>query len=66
MFPIKMVSTCSYGPIRKGQEYKIIQEGYDWYAVKTGKGIIYADKWMFTDERPEDAGEDYGDVDYRV
>lgn len=57
-----IATEVSYG-IRKGLEYTILGEGYDWYAVKTKKGIVYADKWIFTDERPTDAAEDFGDFD---
>lgn len=37
----------SYGLIKKGQDYTILNEGCDWYLVKVKGKAYYTFKWVF-------------------
>lgn len=43
-------AVISYGPFKRGHDYKVIDEGYDWYLIAVGGSAIYAFKWIFDND----------------
>jgi len=45
--PWLLEATSNYGPLKKGVDYFILDEGRDWYLAScNGKGV-YVFKWVF-------------------
>lgn len=42
-------ATSSYGPIKRRQEYRVLNEGFDWYLVSVKGKAVYVFKWVFED-----------------
>lgn len=40
----------SYGLLKRGHDYKIVDEGYDWYLVATRGKSVYVPRWVFDDD----------------
>ena len=37
----------NYGILKRGQDYRVIEEGYDWSLVAVKGKTIYVPKWVF-------------------
>jgi len=44
---IMMTALTNYGPLKKGRDYRVINEGSDWVLVATQGKAIYVFKWVF-------------------
>ena len=42
-----MTALTSYGPLKKGRDYRVLDEGLDWVLVATHGKAIYVFKWVF-------------------
>lgn len=54
-----MLAVINYGNIRKGNFYKIILEGYDWYKILINGAPRYTPKWVFGDIIEEEVEEEH-------
>ena len=40
-------SRTNYGPCKKGQDYRVLNDGFDWYLISVGGKAVYVPKWVF-------------------
>ena len=40
-------ATLSYGPLKKRHDYKVLDDGYDWYKISVKGKIVYVPKFVF-------------------
>ena len=40
----------NYGMFKRGCDYKVVKEGYDWCLVAVKGKTIYVPKWVFENE----------------
>ena len=45
-----LTAHVNYGLIKKGQDYSVLSEGYDWYLMRVQGKAIYVNKWVFEDD----------------
>jgi len=43
-------AVCNYGPIKKRQDYRVLNEGMDWYLMAVKGKPVYVPKWVFEDK----------------
>lgn len=43
----KLYAVMSYGPIKQGQEYVLLSEGYDFFKVRCQGKVVHAFKFVF-------------------
>lgn len=43
-------ATCNYGPIKRRQDYRVLNEGFDWYMVAVRGKVIYVPKFVFEED----------------
>jgi hypothetical protein len=42
-------AVVNYGPIKRRQDYRVLNEGKDWYLVAVRGKSVYVPKWVFED-----------------
>jgi hypothetical protein len=40
-------SLTDYGPCKKGQDYRVLTDGFDWYLIACGGKAVYVPRWVF-------------------
>lgn len=43
-------ATTNYGPFKKGQDYRVLEEKVDWCRVLTKGKVVYTPRWVFYGE----------------
>lgn len=46
MAPI-VTATVNYGLVQRGQDYVLLNEGYDWYQIRVKGKALTLFKWIF-------------------
>ena len=60
-----MEATINYGDLKDGQDYEIIDEGRDYYAVRCQGKVLNAPMWVFEKRaRRHREEEDDDDLDF--